>query len=41
MAGATRDLRNDFSSPIFVAHVQLKFLKLARSYFNESVKDEF
>lgn len=41
VAGATRDLRNDFSSPIFVAHVQLKFLKLARSYFNESVKEEF
>lgn len=41
IAGATPDLRNDFSSPIFVANVQLKFLKLARSYFDESVKNEF
>ena len=41
VAGATPDLRKDFSSPIFVAHIQLKFLKLARSYFDESVKDEF
>ncbi len=41
VAGANRDLRNDFSSPIFVANVQLKFLKLARSYFDESVKNEF
>ena len=41
ITGATPDLRNDFSSPIFVANVQLKFLKLARSYFDESVKNEF
>lgn len=41
IAGATPDLRNDFSSPIFVVNLQLKFLKLARSYLDESVKHEF
>lgn len=32
---------NSFSSPIFAATVQIRFVKLARSFFDESVKDEF
>jgi len=39
--GVDYDLGGDFSSPIFVANLRLNFLKLARSYFDESVKHEF
>lgn len=39
--GLEYDLGGDFSSPIFVANLRLNLLKLARSYFDESVKNEF
>ncbi len=39
--GAPKSLRNSFSSPIFVVSLQLKFFKLARSFFDESVKTQF
>jgi hypothetical protein len=39
--GLEYDLGSEFSSPIFVANLRLNLLKLARSYFDESVKNEF
>jgi hypothetical protein len=39
--GLESDVRNDLSSPIFVVNLQLKLIKLARSYFDESVRHEF
>ena len=39
--GLEYDLGSDFSSAIFVINLRLKLIKLARSYFDESVKDEF
>ncbi|MGB6035173.1 MAG: hypothetical protein WBG42_02810 [Cryomorphaceae bacterium] len=39
--GLEYDLGGDFSSAIFVVNLRLKLIKLARSYFDESVKDEF
>jgi len=39
--GLDKTLRQSFSSPIFSATLQVKFIKLAKSFFNEAVKDEF
>lgn len=39
--GLEYGLAGDFSSPIFVANLRMNLLKLARSYFDESVKDEY
>lgn len=39
--GLEYDLGSDFSSAIFVINLRLNLIKLARSYFDESVKDEF
>ncbi len=39
--GINSDLQKEFSSPIFVVNVQLKIVKLVKSFFNESVKDEY
>lgn len=39
--GVSRDLRKDFSSPIFVVNVQLKLIKLARSFYDENAKYEY
>lgn len=39
--GLEYDLGGDFSSVIFVVNLRLNLIKLASSYFDESVKDEF
>ena len=39
--GVSKDLRKEFSSPIFVVNVQLKLTKLARSFYDENVKNEY
>lgn len=39
--GVDQDLRKEFSSPIFVVTLQLKLFKLARSFYDESVKNEY
>ena len=39
--GAGSDLNSDFSSPIFVVNLQVKMFKLARSFYDESAKNEF
>ncbi len=39
--GVDKDLRKEFNSPIFVVNLQLKMFKLARSFYDESVKDEY
>ena len=39
--GGNSDLRNEFSSPIFVVNVQLKLIKLARSFYDENAKYEY
>ncbi|MEM9052851.1 MAG: hypothetical protein AAGC47_12430 [Bacteroidota bacterium] len=39
--GLDYGLGDDFSSAIFVVNLRLNLIKLARSYFDESVKDEF
>lgn len=39
--GSGKNLRKDFSSPIFVINVQLKLIKLARSFYDENTKYEF
>ncbi|HKK39006.1 MAG TPA: hypothetical protein VJ949_06290 [Cryomorphaceae bacterium] len=39
--GLKYDLGGDFSSAIFVINLRLNLIKLARSYFDESVKNEF
>lgn len=39
--GVKGGLRKEFSSPIFVVNVQLKFAKLARSFYDENVKNEY
>ncbi len=39
--GLEYDLGGDFSSVIFVVNLRLNLIKLATSYFDESVKDEF
>jgi hypothetical protein len=39
--GAGKDIRNEFTSPIFVVNLQLKVFKLARSFYDEKVKYEF
>ncbi len=39
--GLDRNFRRSFSSPIFSATLQVKFVKLAKSFFDESIKDEF
>ena len=39
--GLEYDLGDDFSSPIFVINLRLNLLKLARSYIDPSVRDEY
>ncbi len=39
--GVNADLRKEFSSPIFVVNLQLKLIKLARSFYDEDVKYEY
>lgn len=39
--GAGESLNKEFSAPIFVANLQLKLFKLARSFYDESAKHEF
>ncbi|MCA1761720.1 MAG: hypothetical protein LC664_01785 [Flavobacteriales bacterium] len=39
--GAGKSLNKEFSAPIFVANLQLKLFKLARSFYDESAKNEF
>jgi hypothetical protein len=39
--GLDYGLGDDFSSAIFVVNLRLNLIKLVRSYFDESVKDEF
>jgi hypothetical protein len=39
--GAGSDLNSDFSNPIFVVNLQVKMFKLARSFYDESAKNEF
>ena len=39
--GAGKSLNRAFSAPIFVANLQLKLFKLARSFYDESVQHEF
>lgn len=39
--GLDYGLGREFSSAIFVVNLRLKLIKLARSYFDESIKDEF
>lgn len=39
--GAEKEMRQTFSSPIFTLKLQVKLVKLARSFFDESVKDEY
>jgi hypothetical protein len=39
--GLEYDLGSEFSSAIFVINLRLYLIKLARSYFDESVKNEF
>ncbi len=39
--GVNSDLKKEFSSPIFVVTLQMKLFKLARSFYDESVKNEF
>lgn len=41
LMGVQKDVRKDFSTPIFVVNVQLKLFKLAKSYFDEDVKNEY
>lgn len=39
--GVDKNLRNTFSSAIFVVNLQLKLFKLARSFYDENVKYEY
>lgn len=39
--GVNKDLRKEFSSPIFVVNLQFKLIKLARSFYDEDVKYEY